>query len=141
MTGAIWRGPPEGQLAGEKRRSPARGAGGPRPQPSPRAGRAERGSRGGWRGPRPGSREGPRDVALGSARPGDRALSRELLRSPLCVVRARERCQEGDEVVDLVLRERERLDVLVEERVLHSVALVVVVHDVPEGHERAVVHV
>jgi hypothetical protein len=52
--------------------------------------------------------------------------------SLLRVVRARQRCEERDEVVDIGLRQRERLDILVEPRILQAITLVVMVADVPE---------
>src|SRR5438445_1275530 len=58
--------------------------------------------------------EGSRRVALGSVRPRELALVRQLLDRLLLVVRARERREKGHDVVDVVLGQRERLDVLVQ---------------------------
>src|SRR5712664_3642989 len=57
--------------------------------------------------------EGSRCVALGSVRPGERALPCQLLDTLLVVVRARERREKRHDVVDVVLGQREGLDVLV----------------------------
>src|SRR5437588_707621 len=59
----------------------------------------------------------------------------------LAVLRAGERGEEGDEIVDLALGEGEWLHVLVEPGVLQPVALVVMVDHVPERRLRAVVEV
>jgi hypothetical protein len=58
--------------------------------------------------------EGSRRVALGSVRPGELALARQLLDPLLLVVRARERREKRHDVVDVVLGQREGLDVLVQ---------------------------
>src|SRR5207245_9261271 len=85
--------------------------------------------------------EGPRGVTLRPRGPGERALARQLLDSLPAVIRARERSEEGHEVVDLFLRQREGLDVDVEIGILQAGALVVVVDDVPQRLLRAVVEV
>jgi hypothetical protein len=56
---------------------------------------------------------------------------RQLCNPPFSVLRARKRCQKGDEIVDFQLGQRKRLDVFVEIGVLQPVALVVVVDNVP----------
>src|SRR5436190_12898900 len=85
--------------------------------------------------------EGPLRVALGTTRPGQGTLSLQFLDSPVPVFRAGQRREERDEVVDVALRQRQRLDVLVEPGIFQAIALVVVVHDVPKGFLRAVVKV
>src|SRR5438132_9658370 len=62
---------------------------------------------------RPGTERALR-VAVGTVRPGQRALARELLRSLFPVDVARERRHECDEVVELAFLEPEWLDVLIE---------------------------
>src|SRR5207249_5774050 len=63
----------------------------------------------------------PSCVALRSIRPGECALARQLRRSLLLVVRARERREESNEIVDLTLGQGERLDVFIEIRILQAV--------------------
>src|SRR6266446_9999773 len=58
--------------------------------------------------------EGSCRVALGSVRPGELALARQLLDPLVLVVRAREQREKRHDVVDVVLGEREGLDVLVQ---------------------------
>src|SRR2546422_1416035 len=58
--------------------------------------------------------EGSRRVALGSIRPGALALARQLLAPLRLVVPARERREKRHHVVDVVLGQREGLDVLVQ---------------------------
>ena len=57
------------------------------------------------------------------------------------IIRARQRCYEGDDVIDIPLGQGERLDILIEIGILQPVALVVVIHDVPECQLRAVVKI
>src|SRR2546427_8326619 len=80
---------------------------------------------------RPGTERALR-VAVGTVRPGQGALARELLRSLFPVDVARERRHECDEVVELAFLEPEWLDVLIEPGVSEPRSLVVVVEDVPE---------
>src|SRR6266481_5954532 len=68
--------------------------------------------------------EGPRCVALGSLRPGELALARQLLASLFLVVRTRQRREESHEIVNISFRQSERLDVFVEIRILQAIALV-----------------
>ena len=68
----------------------------------------------------------PRSVALGSVRQGELALARKFLDPVFLVVRASQRREESDEVVDISLGQGERLDVFVKIEVVQSVALVVV---------------
>jgi hypothetical protein len=62
--------------------------------------------------------ECPLCVSLGTTGPGDRALTRQFLEPLFLVVSTRERRHEGNQVVDISFRESERLDVLIEERIL-----------------------
>jgi hypothetical protein len=71
--------------------------------------------------------KGSRSVTLGPLRPGQLALASELLDALFLIVRARQRHEESNQVVDLFLGEAERLDISVEIGVLQSVALIVVV--------------
>src|SRR5437660_580469 len=89
---------------------------------------------------RPGTERALR-VAVGTVRPGQRALARELLRSLFPVDVARERRHECDEVVELAFLKPEWLDVLIEPGVSEPRSLVVVVEDVPERLVRPVVEV
>src|SRR5216684_3282880 len=77
--------------------------------------------------------EGPLGVALGATRPGQGALSLQFLLSQLPVVRTRQRREQRNEVVDVVFRQRQRLDVLIKPGICKPSALVVVVHHVPKG--------
>src|SRR5260370_27336014 len=81
--------------------------------------------------------EGPRRVTLRPLGPGELALARQLLDPLFFVVRARQRREERNEVVDIPFRQGERLDVLVEIGILQAVSLVVVVHDIPQSFLRA----
>jgi hypothetical protein len=90
-------------------------------------------------GSRPGRRrarrfwtEGPGAVALRPVGSRNLALMRQLPEALLPVLCARQGNHERNEVVDLRLREGERLDVFVEIGVLQAVALIVVVDDVPQ---------
>src|SRR5438309_8876858 len=71
-------------------------------------------------------------VAVGTVRPGQRALARQLLRSLFPVDVARERRHECDEVVELAFLEPERLDVLIEPWISQPGSVVVVIEHVPE---------
>jgi CheY-like chemotaxis protein len=97
--------------------------------------------RAGWHGPGRFRPEGPRRVALRPVRDRDFALARQLLGSQFPVLRARQRCEEGDEIVDLCFRQGQGLNVFVEIRVLQTITLVVVVDDIPQRLRRAVVKV
>ena len=83
----------------------------------------------------------PRRIALRPCRSRKRALARQLFNPLLFVIVARQRREESDNVVNVFLRQGERLDVFVEPGILQPVALVIVVHDIPERHLRTVVKV
>ena len=86
--------------------------------------------------------KGSRSISLGPRRQGERTLTRQhLLRRLLLIVRTRQGREESDEIVDIFLRQRKRLDVLVEVGILQSIALVVVIYDVPERLLRSIVKV
>jgi hypothetical protein len=90
---------------------------------------------------RPFRTEGSRRVALRPVRARDLPLPRQLFGALFLVLRARQRCHEGDEIIDLLLGQSEGLDVFVEVRVFDTVTLVVVVNDVPQRFLRAVVKI
>ena len=71
--------------------------------------------------------ERSRRITLWALRPGNLALAGQLLPPLFRVVCARKRREKGDDIVYLSLGQGERLDVLVEIRILQTVALVVVV--------------
>ena len=59
------------------------------------------------------------------------ALASKLCRTLIFVIRTRQRRQEGDEVVNVFFSQGERLNILVQIRILQSVAFVIVIHDIP----------
>src|SRR2546425_11480048 len=67
--------------------------------------------------------EGPRRVALRPRRPGELALACQLPGPLFLVVRARQRREESNEVINISLLQGERLDVLVEIGILQTGAL------------------
>ena len=77
--------------------------------------------------------EGSRRVALRPVRARDLPLPRQLFGALFLVLRAHQRCHEGNEIIDLLLGQSEGLDVFVEVRVFDTVTLVVVVNDVPHS--------
>src|SRR4051812_43552786 len=85
--------------------------------------------------------ERPSGVALGPSCPGECALTRQFRLSLFLVARTRERRHEGNEIVDITLRQSEWLDVLVEIRILQAVAFVVMIDHIPKRLLRTVVKV
>src|SRR6266404_5053401 len=85
--------------------------------------------------------ECPGRVALRPVRAGERALPREFPDALLLILRARQRGEEGDNVIDLRFAQGQGLHVLIEPRILDAVTLVVMVHHVPQRGLRAVVKV
>jgi hypothetical protein len=85
--------------------------------------------------------EGARRVALRPLRARNLTLARQFLGPQFAVMAAGQRREERDQVVDLRLRQRQRLDVLVEMGILQTIALVVVIDDIPQRLLRAVVKV
>ena len=85
--------------------------------------------------------KGPGRVALRPIGAGELALPCQLLDTLLRVLRARQRCQESDNVVDLGLAQSKWLDVSVEIGIMYPVTLVVMVHHIPQRLLRAVVKV
>src|SRR5207245_7729285 len=73
--------------------------------------------------------EGSGRVTLGTIRPRNRVLTRQFFEPLFPVLDASQRRHEGDQVVDISLRQSKRLDVLIKERVMDAVALVVVIDD------------
>ena len=71
----------------------------------------------------------------------DLTLTCQLFGTLVSIVGARERCEEGNEIVDILFRQGEGLDVLVEIGIMQPVALVVVVDDIPQRLLRAVVKI
>ena len=69
------------------------------------------------------------------------ALPRQLFRRGVFVIIVRERREKSNNVVDILLRQRQRLHVFIEPRVLQSIAFIVVVQDVPQRLLRTVVKV
>ena len=80
-------------------------------------------------------------MGLGPVRARDLTLACQLYRSLIPKLRARQRCKEGDEIVDLGFRQGQGLNVFVEIRVFETAALVVVVDHIPQRLLRAVVKV
>ena len=85
--------------------------------------------------------KGPGGVTLRPAGPRQGSLAFEFLDSKFLVFRARQRRQEGHEVIDVVLRQGKGLDIFVEPGVFQAVTLIVMVHGIPEGLLGAIVEV
>ena len=83
----------------------------------------------------------PGRIALRAICPGQGALSIEFPDPSYSVIGTRQRREKGDQVVDFVFRQGQRLHVLVEPRILKAVAFIVMIHDVPEGLLRTVVKI
>jgi hypothetical protein len=125
------------QLA-SRRTPPAATTNGPSSSFPPGAGtRSMIASRAGRLGSRRFRAEPPRCVALRPVRARNLALPSQLFGPLFPILRARQRREEGDEIVDLGFSQGEGLDVFVEIRVLQTVALVVVVNDIPQRLLRA----
>src|SRR5258708_39982870 len=85
---------------------------------------AARKSRGSRTGPGWFRAESPCGIALRTRGPRERSLARQLLDPEFLVVRARQRREKGNHVVDIFLGQSQRLDVLVEIGIVQSIALV-----------------
>src|SRR5262249_29066857 len=83
----------------------------------------------------------PCRVALWAAHLGQSELPRILLVTDLLVLRAGQRGEKRHHVIDLGLRQRQWLHVLVEPGVRDSITLVVVIHYIPQCFHRPVVEV
>src|SRR5262252_2547285 len=85
--------------------------------------------------------ECPCRIALWAAHLGQSELPRILLVTDLLVLRAGQRGEKRHHVIDLGLRQRQWLHVLVEPGVRDSITLVVVIHYIPQCFHRPVVEV
>ena len=75
--------------------------------------------------------ECPGGVALRPIRAGYRSLTSELPGTQLLILQARERSEEGDNVINLRFTQCQRLHVFVEPGVSCAVTVVVMIHHIP----------
>src|SRR5262244_457564 len=85
--------------------------------------------------------QGPRRVPVRPRTAREVVLPCELLERRLAVLRAGQRGEEGNQIVDLGFLERERLHVLVEEWIVQVATLVVMIEDIPQGDMRAIMEI
>ena len=68
-------------------------------------------------------------------------MPRVLFVAEFLVLRTRQRREKRDQVIDLSLRQRQRLNVFIKPWVRYSVALVVVIQDIPQRLLRPVIEI